>query len=76
MKHKSPSIRGLRFAGLQALEYIEGHPGCCIADVDRAVRTARGGHRWMYFTVKRLIRRGLVRFERAGSRILLYALPR
>lgn len=58
-----------------ALQYIEAHPGVCTADVDRAVRTARGGHKWMYATVGRLIKAGLVRSVPDGSRGRLYAVP-
>lgn len=43
-----------------ALGYIQKHPGCNTAEVDRAVRTAQGGHRWMYATVGRLTQAGLV----------------
>jgi hypothetical protein len=60
--------RGLQNAGRVALAYIEAHPGCSILDVDRNVRTARGGHKWMYATVNRLISRGLVRTEKAQGR--------
>jgi len=44
-----------------ALDYIKHHPGCSIAEVDRACRTARGGHQWMYLTVKRLVSGGFVK---------------
>lgn len=47
-----------------AYSYIQKNPGCCAAEVDRAVRTARNGHRYMYATVGRLIKHGLVRTER------------
>lgn len=56
-----------------ALSYIASHTGCCAADVDRACRTARGGHRWMYATVQRLARAGLIVRTRAGNKILLRA---
>lgn len=56
-----------------ALEYIGSHPGCCTAEVDRAVRTARGGHKWMYATVGRLIKACLVTTRRNGARADLYA---
>lgn len=65
---------GLRAPGLSALEYIKQHPGCCTAEVDRACRTARGGHKWMYETVGRLIARRLVKTERQGSRANLFAI--
>jgi predicted transcriptional regulator len=57
-----------------ALGYIKQNPGCCTAEVDRARRTARGGHKWMYATVGRLIKARLVRTERSGSRVNLFAL--
>jgi predicted transcriptional regulator len=56
-----------------ALDYVYRHPGCCAAEVDRARRTARGGHRWMYATVGRLIKAGMVSTIRNGSRADLYA---
>lgn len=55
-----------------ALEYIQLHPGCCAAEVDRAVRTARGGHKWMYDTIKRLVRARLIMRETDGNRKRLY----
>jgi predicted transcriptional regulator len=61
-----------RTAGQTAYAYIASHPGCCTAEVDRAVRTARGGHQWMYATVDRLIKARLVRTERRGSRANLF----
>lgn len=60
-------------AGTAALTYIQSHPGCSIIDVDNGARTARGGHRWMYATVHRLISRGLVRAEFDGRRYSLNA---
>jgi|HubBroStandDraft_6_1064221.scaffolds.fasta_scaffold407208_3 hypothetical protein len=47
-------------AGKIALAYIASHPGCCAAEVDRAVRTARKGHKWMYNTIARLVKNGYV----------------
>lgn len=44
-----------------ALEHIRENPGVHAAQVDRARRTARGGHSWMYATIGRLLRAGLVR---------------
>lgn len=44
-----------------ALDYIIANPGVNTAQVDRARRTARGGHSWMYATVSRLISAGLVK---------------
>lgn len=46
-----------------ALRYLQAHPGETAAQVDRAVRTARGGHRWMYATVQRCERAGLLTRE-------------
>lgn len=55
-----------------ALAYIARNPGCCAADVDRAVRTARNGHKWMYATIIRLEDAGLiVRTPAKGGRIEL-----
>jgi hypothetical protein len=57
-----------------ALDYIANNSqnNICTADVDRAVRTARAGHRFMYATVDRLIKAGLVRTEKGpGNKALL-----
>ncbi len=61
------TTKGLRTAGLTALAHIRRHPGVNTAELDRACRTARGGHAWMYRTVDRLIKRGLVRTGPARS---------
>lgn len=58
------AIKRFRDSGQRAYSYIGANPGCCIADVDRACRTARAGHRWMYASVGRLVKAGLVRRER------------
>jgi hypothetical protein len=64
---------------VSALAYLSAHPGASTADMDRACRTARGGHRWMYAVVDRMIRAGLVvrgpaRTESArGGAVGLYA---
>jgi hypothetical protein len=64
---------------LAVLAYLTAHPGASTADVDRACRTARGGHKWMYALVARMIRAGLVtrgpaRTESArGGAVGLYA---
>lgn len=42
------------------LSYIANNPGCNTAELDRACRTARNGHKWMYAAVKRMVRAGLV----------------
>lgn len=36
------------------LAYLASNPGASTADIDRACRTARGGHHWMYATVSRM----------------------
>lgn len=46
-------------------------PGWAAAKVDRACRTARGGHRWMYATIARLERAGLITRTRTGRGIEL-----
>lgn len=43
------------------LSWLSAHPGATTAELDRACRTARGGHCWMYASVKRMLRAGLVR---------------
>lgn len=60
------------YAQQTALSYIMQNPGVCTAQVDRARRTARGGHKWMYATVGRLIRRNLVTKVSNGARADLY----
>lgn len=59
MKARTTAVR------LVVLSYIARNPGCSTADVDRACRTARGGHKWMYATVDRAARAGLVRSGRS-----------
>lgn len=54
-----------------ALRYVAAHPGCCAAEVDRACRTARGGHQWMYAAIVRCARAGYLTRTRAGRRIEL-----
>ena len=64
-----------RISGHQAryIEYVEAHPGCSVADVDRACRcNPRAGHRWVYDGVSRLVRRGLLRAVRVGARKCLF----
>ena len=54
---------GLRvsFAQMRYIQHVAANPGCCIADVHRACRrTAEAGHYWVYSSVRRLIRRGLL----------------
>jgi hypothetical protein len=71
---------GLRFAGkrvsfaqMEYLQYVGAHPGCCVADVDRACRHDRNaGHYWVYASVRRLVRRGLLSSEpEPGGRVVL-----
>ena len=66
-------IKKIGPSGKVALSYIAEHPGVCVLDVDRAVRTARNGHRWMYATVGRLVAAGAVRREWRGTRWALFA---
>jgi len=49
-------------AGRSALWAIGQEPGICTAEVDRRARTARGGHKWMYATVERLMLNSLVEY--------------
>jgi hypothetical protein len=45
----------------QYLAYIAANPGCSTADVVRACRrNPEAGHRWIYDSIDRLLRRGLV----------------
>lgn len=54
------------------LSFIAAHPGCSIADVDRACRrNPRAGHKWVYDGVNRLIDRGLVQRSYAAGRTVL-----
>jgi len=53
--------------------YVASHPGCTIADVDRACRrNPLAGHRWVYDGVHRLIRQGVLEDRRNGHRTSLY----
>lgn len=52
------TLKHFQEAGHTAYAFIKANPGCCAADVDRARRTARGGHKWMYNTIERLVKRG------------------
>jgi hypothetical protein len=50
------------------LEFIAHKPGACTADVVRACKwNHRAGHKWVYDSVRRLIRRGFVRAERSEA---------
>lgn len=42
------------------LDFLSRNPGANAAEVDRACRTARGGHQWMYALVCRALRAGLI----------------
>ncbi len=55
------------------LAYVREHPGCCIADVDRACRVnPNAGHRWVYDGVDRLIRHGVLSTGKGiGNRVTL-----
>lgn len=50
-----------------ALDFIALNPGVNMAEVDRACRTARGGHQWMYATCHRLLRANLVEYCPSAS---------
>jgi len=52
--------------------YVLAHPGCCIADVDRACRiNPNAGHKWVYDGVARLIRQGVLSSVRVSNRVTL-----
>ena len=54
------------------IEFIVRNPGCSISDVDRACRiNRRAGHKWIYDSVNRLIRRRLVDRTYDGQRTVL-----
>jgi len=59
---------------LEYLQYVSRNPGCCIADVDRACRRdTLAGHKWVYDSVRRLRRRGLlVAVPGTGNRVTLH----
>lgn len=60
----------------KVLNFVTNHPGCCAADVDRAtnvyIHATNHAHKVTYDAVGRLIRRGLLRAEKAGSRVKLF----
>lgn len=63
-------------AGKVAIGYIKANPGSSILQVDAGARTARGGHQWMYKTVHRLIKKGLVKASRGkGGKYILEISP-
>ncbi len=58
------------------LEYVADHPGCCVADVDRACRrNPQAGHQWVYDGIARLIKQQALRAEFKGSRKTLFVIP-
>jgi hypothetical protein len=70
MNARTPRMSGHQ---VRYLAYIEQHPGCSIADVDRACRqNPTAGHKWVYDGVGRLVTRGIVRREPGGNRWALY----
>lgn len=55
------------------VQYIAAHPGCYVAEVDRACRrNPAAGHKWVYDGVSRLVRRGILRAEWRGPRKCLW----
>jgi hypothetical protein len=57
MKSKHPVMTDGRRA---VLSYVRANPGCSKADIDRACRTARKGHAWMYAMVDRMLGEGML----------------
>ena len=54
------------------LRYIDAHPGCSIADVNRnCKRNPLAGHRHIYDSVNRLIRRKLVKRKWVNNKTYL-----
>lgn len=52
--------------------YVAAHPGCSIADVERACKSnPLAGHRWVYDGVNRLIRHGVLSRTWSGNRTVL-----
>jgi hypothetical protein len=62
-------------AGRTAIAHIRANPGTSILGVDKAVRTARGGHQWMYRTVHRLIKNGAVLATKSKGKYVLEINP-
>jgi hypothetical protein len=58
---------------LEYLQFVQRNPGCCIGDVDRACRRDRSaGHYWIYASIRRLRKRGLLCSEAGpGGRVVL-----
>lgn len=50
------------------VEYVRAHPGCCVADVARAVHAGRLTAKRVYDGVSRLRRRGILRAEQPSPR--------
>ena len=67
------SGRRVSFAQLEYLQFVQRNPGCCIGDVDRACRRDRSaGHYWIYASIRRLRKRGLLCSEPGpGGRVVL-----
>ena len=65
--------RRVSFAQLEYLQFVAKNPGCCIADVDRACRVdSTAGHFWIYASIRRLRKRGLLYSEPGpGGRVIL-----
>ena len=65
------------FEQLAYLHFVRENPGCCISDVDRACRrNPSAGHYWIYASVRRLRRRGLLCSEPGpGGRVSLRIPP-
>lgn len=61
----------------KVLNFVANHPGCCAADVDRATNShvVDHAHAVTYDAVRRLIARGLLRTQKAGSRVKLFIEP-
>lgn len=66
MAYMSPAQR-------EYLHFVREHPGCCVADVDRACRyNPQAGHKWVYDGVSRLVRRCVLVAVKDGARKRLY----
>lgn len=58
-RSKKPVMTALRRS---VLTYVRLNAWCSIADIDRACRTARGGHAWVYAAVNRMLRAGMLHY--------------
>lgn len=52
---------------ISVLAYLASNPGACTAEIDRACRTARKGHAYMYALVGRMAKDGQVTFGAART---------